>query len=126
MSQHTPPPDPTLSFEHDDHFLGRRILPGQGHPVQSIAAPLNVIEVTYWFHLPRAALQKPPPPLGLTRVRVSPRQRARFMPGFTAAACRRLATAPASLYVNFRTASRWSAGILQRVMAGYISKVQVR
>jgi hypothetical protein len=48
------------------------------------------------------------------------------MPGFTAAACHGLAAAPASLYVNFRTASRWSAGILRRVMAGYVSKVQVR
>jgi hypothetical protein len=30
------------------------------------------------------------------------------------------------LYVNYRTAWRWSSGILRRVMAGYGSKVQVR
>jgi hypothetical protein len=41
-------------------------------------------------------------------------------------ACDRASTAPASSRVYFRTAWRWSSGILRRVMAGYGSKVQVR
>ena len=52
----------------------------------------------------------------------------RFMFGFTLLTRSRrvTSTAPVSSRVHFRTASRWSARTLQRVMAGYGSKVQVR
>ena len=59
-------------------------------------------------------------------VQLWPAQRTRVMFGFTLKACDRASTAPASSQVYFRTASRWSACILQRVMSGYDSKVQVR
>ncbi len=52
--------------------------------------------------------------------------RVRLLFGCMAAVCHRLATAPASSYVNFRIALRWKTRILQRVMAGYVRKVAVR
>ncbi len=73
-----------------------------------------------------AAPQQPAPPLGCMLVEVWPAQRTRFMFGLTVKACDRASTVDASSHMYLRTASRWSSGILRRVMAGYGSKVQVQ
>ena len=72
------------------------------------------------------ALPQPPPPVDHTQFALWPAQRARGMPELTATACHRLSTAPASLNVYFRVASGWRALILDRVVSGYINKIQVR
>ena len=95
-----------------------------------IAAPFKLVAPALHFARGRAAAgaapQQPAPPVGCIIVQLLPAQRTRFMFGFTLKACDRASTAPASSHVYFRTASRWSSGILRRVMAGYGSKVQVR
>ncbi len=59
-------------------------------------------------------------------VELWPAQRTRFMFGLTVKACNRASTVDASAIEHFRTASRWSSGILRHVVKGYIGKVQVR
>jgi hypothetical protein len=70
------------------------------------------------------ALPQPPPPVDLTQFALWPAQRLRGMSELTATACHRLSTAPASLNVYFRVASGWRALILDRVVSGYINKIQ--
>ncbi len=43
-----------------------------------------------------------------------------------ATACRRLTTAPACMYVIYRTTGRWAAWIMERVTQVRVKKVQVR
>jgi hypothetical protein len=120
---------PPLTFTYHDRFLGKAVRIPVVQLLQ-IAAPLMLITPALHFARGRAAAGAPPqhpaPPVDCTRVELLLAQRTRFMFGFTLKACNRASTAPASSYVYFRTASRWSAGILRRVMAGYGSKVQVR
>ena len=47
------------------------------------------------------------------------------MCGCVAFACRRLATAPAGVYVVYRTTERWAAWIMERVTRGHVRRVQV-
>ncbi len=120
---------PPLTFTYHDRFLGKAVcIPVVQH--LQIAAPLRLVTPALHFARGRAAAgaapQHPAPPVGCMIVQLWPAQRTRFMFGFTLKACDRASTAPASSQVYFRTASRWSACILQRVMAGYDSKVQVR
>jgi hypothetical protein len=122
------PPGP-FTFTYHDLFLGKAVcIPVLQH--LQIAAPLMLVTPALHFARGRAAAgaapQHPAPPLGCMMVQLWPAQRTRFMFGFTLKACDRASTAPASSQVYFRTASRWSACILQRVMSGYDSKVQVR
>ena len=112
--------------------LGNAVLISQNRILQhlQIAAPLMLVAPALHFARGRAAAggapQQPAPPVGCMLVELWPAQRTRFMFGLTVKACDRASTAPASSRVYFRTASRWSSGILRRVMAGYGSKVQVR
>jgi hypothetical protein len=124
--------DPPLTFTYHDRFLGKAVLISQDRILQhlQIAAPLKLVTPALHFACGRAAAgaapQQPAPPVGCMLVELWPAQRTRFMFGLTLKACDRASTAPASSRVYFRTASRWSSGILRRVMAGYGSKVQVR
>ncbi len=122
-------PPPPLTFTYHDRFLGKAVCIPVAHHLQS-AAPLMLVTPALHFARGRAAAgaapQQPAPPVGGMLVELWPAQRTRFMFGLTVKACDRASTAPASLLVHFRTASRWSTGILRRVMAGYGSKVQVR
>jgi hypothetical protein len=118
------------TFEYHDHFLGKVLaIPiGQRHQLD---APL--IFVNAWLRFSRGrcaalgtALPQPPPPFDHTQAALWPAQRARGMPELTATTCRRLSTAPASLNVYFRVASGWRALILDRVVSGYMNKIQVQ
>jgi hypothetical protein len=124
-----PPPPPPLTFTYHDSFLGKAVCIPVVHHLQS-ATPLMLLTPALHFARGRAAagaaFQQPAPPVGCMLVEVWPAQHTRFMFGFTLKACDRASTAPASSHVYFRTASRWSAGILQRVMAGYASKEQAQ
>ncbi len=113
-------------FEYHDHFLGKAMCIPVAHHLQ-ISPPLMLLTSALHFARgPGAPPQQPAPPVGCMLVELWPAQRTRFMFGLTVKACDRASTAPASSRVYFRTASRWSSGILRRVMAGYGSKVQVR
>ncbi len=46
--------------------------------------------------------------------------------GFTVNVCDRASIVDASAIEYLRAASRWRTSILERVMSGYVSKVQVR
>ena len=118
------------TFEYQDHLLGKvSVIPvAQRHQLD---APL--IFVKAWLRLSRGsraalgtALPQPLPPVDRTQFALWPAQRVRGMPELTAKACHRLSTAPASLNVYFRVASGWRALILDRVVSGYINKIQVR
>ena len=118
------------TFEYQDHLLGKvSVIPvAQRHQLD---APL--IFVKAWLRFSRGrhaalgtALPQPPPPVDHTQFALWPAQRARGMPELTAMACHRLSTAPASLNVYFRVASGWRALILDRVVSGYMNKIQVR
>jgi hypothetical protein len=120
-----------LMFKYHDRFLGKAVcilpVPRQ---IQIMTAPLML--VTRALHLARsraaavAPPQQPAPPIGCMLVELWPAQRTRFMFQFTLKACDRASTAPAGSHVSFRTASHWRASILEYVMKGYASKVQVR
>jgi hypothetical protein len=128
-----PKKKPPVSTDYDDHVLGKtvRILTGHRHPIHSIVRPLHLIEAASWFHLPRGyvapgiKLHQRPPPVAYMQATYWEAQRARLLFGCAAAACHRLSTAPATSHVNPWTASCWRTRILSRVMAGYVSKVQV-
>ena len=118
----------SLMFEYHDRFLGKVVrVPVVQH--LQIVAPLMLVapalRVARGRAAPGTALHQPPLPIGYMQVAFWAAQRARFMPSFTLAACNRLATAPASAHVYFRTAWRWRTRILERVMACHVSKVQV-
>ena len=125
-----------LIIEYHDCFLGRIVRVPVVQLLQTIAirhqidAPLKLVKAASWIRLRRGCagskLPPPPPPAACLQVAVLPSQRARSMPAFTAMACDRASTAPASLNVYSRTASFWRTRILQRVMRGHVSKVLVR
>ena len=115
------------TVEYHDHFLGKvSVIPvAQRHQLD---APL--IFVKAWLRLSRGrraalgtALPRPPPPVDHTLFAL---WRVRGMPELTATACHRLSTAPASLNLCFRMASGWTTLILDRVVSGYINKIQVQ
>jgi hypothetical protein len=118
------------TFEYYDHFLGKVLsIPfAQRHQLD---APL--IFVKAWLHFSRGcraalgtALPQPPPPVGHTQFALWPARRVRCMPELTTTACHRLSTAPANLNVYFRVVSGWRTLILDRVVSGYINKIQVQ
>ena len=99
--------------------------------LHQLTAPLLFVKA--WLRFSRGrraalgtALPQPPPPVDHTQFALWPAQRVRGMPELTATACHRLSTAPASLNVYFRVASGWRALILDRVVSGYINRIQVR
>jgi hypothetical protein len=123
---------PLLTLTYLDRFVGKAVLISPNRILQhlQIAAPLMLVAPALHLARGRAAAgappQQPDPLFGCMPVELWAAQRVRFMFGFTVKACDRASTAPASSHVYFRTASRWSVSILQCVMAGYGSKVQVQ
>ena len=128
------PASAALTFEYHDCFLGRvwRVAVVQGLWLQ-IDAPLQFIQRAWWFHVQktplslRTALHQRPPPV-VDMAAVWPAQRARVMFSLTAMTCQRMSTAPG---VPFRTAYLkwqwlWKTRVFSRVMARYVSKIQVR
>jgi hypothetical protein len=118
------------TVEYQDHFLGKVSVIPVAQRLQ-LDAPLTFVKA--WLRFSRGrraalgtALPQPLPPVDHTQLALWPAQRARGMPELTATACHRLSTAPASLNVYFRVASGWRALILDRVVSGYINKIQVR
>jgi hypothetical protein len=90
-----------------------------------IDAPLQFIQRAWWFHVQktplslRTALHQRPPPVVDMQAALWPAQRARVMFSLTAMTCHRMSTAPG---VPFR----WKTRVFSRVMARYVSKIQVR
>ena len=125
------PASAALTFEYHDCFLGRvlRVAVVLGLWLQ-IDAPLQFIQRAWWFHVQktplslRTALHQRPPPV-VDMAAVWPAQRARVMFSLTAMTCKRMSTAPG---VPFRTACQWlwKMRVFSRVMACYVSKIQVR
>ena len=125
------PASAALTFEYHDCFLGRvlRVAVVRGLWLQ-IDAPLQFIQRAWWFHVQktplslRTALHQRPPPV-VDMAAVWPAQRARVMFSLTAMTCQRMSTAPG---VPFRTACQWlwKTRVFSRVMARYVSKIQVR
>ncbi len=64
-------------------------------------------------------------PLGCVVAECSPCGRLRLMLRCVAFACRRLVTAPAGVYVMYRTTARWAEMVMERVTRGRVKKVQV-
>jgi hypothetical protein len=95
-----------------------------------IMRPLELMQAAAWFFAQQSPGMKrhreePPPPLGYMLTQFSPCVPMRVMCGCVATACRRLATAPAVVYVVYRTTGRWIRLIFERVMRGRVKKVQV-
>jgi hypothetical protein len=96
-----------------------------------IKRPLELIKYHKWFSERQSPGMKrrqeePQPPLGHMLAEFSPCVPVRIMCGCVAAACRRLATAPAGMYVMYRTTGRWAAWMMERVTRGRVKRVQVR
>jgi hypothetical protein len=88
------------------------------------------MQVAAWFFARQSPGMKrhreePPPPLGHMLTQFSPCVPVRVMCGCVSTACRRLATAPAGMYVICRTTGRWAAWIMERVTRGRVRRVQV-
>ena len=125
-----------------DELTGRRMSPlaairdAHGNlqsPAQlraQIMRPLELMQAAAWFFAFQSPGMKrhreePPPPLDYMLTEFSPYVPARVMFGCVAAACRRLTTAPAGVYVVYRTTGRWAAWIMERVTRGRVRRVQV-
>jgi hypothetical protein len=114
----------SLTFAADGKLLSPAQLRAQ------IMRPLELMQAAAWFFQRQSPGMKrhreePPPPLGHMLTQFSPCVPVRVMCGCVATACRRLATAPAGLYVMYRTTGRWAAWIMERVTWGHVKKVQV-
>lgn len=96
--------------------------------ITQIDCPLELIETAAArYHLPsghQLEHEEPWSPVAYMQVDLWPAQRVRTIIGFTATACHRLVTAPASLRLSARTTRRWGTCILVRVMSGYVQKIQ--
>jgi hypothetical protein len=96
-----------------------------------IMRPLELMQAAAWFFARQSPgmkrhLEEPPPPLGHMLTEFSPCVPVRVMCGCVVTACRRLATAPAGMYVIYRTTGRWAGWIMERLAWGRMKKVQVR
>jgi hypothetical protein len=119
------------TVEYQDHLLGKvSVIPVEQR--HQLDAPLLFVKAWLRFSRGRraalgtAALPQPPPPVDHSQLALLPAKLVRGMSELTATACHRLSTAPASLNVYFRVASGWRALILDRVVSGYINRIQVR
>ena len=123
-----------------DRLTGRRVsldlvadgkLQSRQQLYAHIMRPLELMQAAAWFFARQSPGMKrhreePPPPLGHMLTEFSPCVPVRVMCGCVATACRRLATAPAGMYVISRTTGRWAGWIMERVTRGRVKKVQVR
>ena len=123
-----------------DRLTGRRVslaLVADGKlqsPAQlraQIMRPLELMQAAAGFFVQlspgiKRHREEPPPPLSYMLTEFSPCVPVRVMYGCVATACRRLATAPAGIYVISRTTGRWAGWIMERVTRGRVKKVQVR
>jgi hypothetical protein len=130
---------PKNALAFPDCFAGRRFSLDlvAGGKLQSpaqlraqIMRPLELMQAAAWFYARQSPgmkrhREKPPPPLSHMLTQFSPCVPVRLMCGCVATACRRLATAPAGVYVIHRTTGRWVARIMDRVTRGQVNKVQV-
>ena len=94
--------------------------------------PLELMKASAWFFARRSPgikrhREEPPPPLGYMLAEFSPCVPVRVMFGCVSTACRRLVTAPAGVYVFYRTTDCWEKerSIMERVTRGRVKKVQV-
>ncbi len=131
---------PKNALAFPDCFAGRRVSLDlvAGGKLQSpaqlraqIMRPLELMQAAAWFYAWQSPGMKrhreePPPPLGHMLTQFSPCIPVRLMCGCVATACRRLATAPAGVYVVYRTTERWAAWIMDRVTRGRVRRVQVQ
>ena len=124
-----------------DHLTGRRVslvlvADGKLQPPAQLRAQikraLELMKTAAWFFTQRSPgikrhREEAPPPfsVGLMLTEFSPCVPVRLMFGCVAIVCRRLATAPAGVYVMYRTTGRWAAWIMERVTRGHVKKVQV-
>jgi hypothetical protein len=127
-----------LSFP--DRLTGRRVslalvadgeLQSRQQLYAHIMRPLELMQAAVWFFVRESPGMKrhreePPAPLGHMLTQFSPCVPVRVMCGCVAAACRRLATAPAGMYVISRTTGRWAGWVIERVTRGRVRRVQVR
>jgi hypothetical protein len=95
-----------------------------------IKRPLELMKAAAWFFARQSTGMKrhreiPPPPLGHMLTEFSPCVPVRVMFGCVAAACRRVATAPAGMRVFYRTTDFWEGLIMERVTRGRVRRVQV-
>ena len=93
-----------------------------------IKSPLELMQAAAWFFVRQSPGVKwnqevPPPPLCYMLTQFSPCVPLRVMYGCVVTACRRLATAPASVHVMNRTTWRWLAWIMERVTWGPAARV---
>ena len=95
--------------------------------------PLKLVEAAVWFGSQRSQgkrRREEPPlntlPFGYIRAEYSPATRVRVMFGCATAACQRLSTSPGELCVPARSTRRWAELTMDRVMRGYVRKVEVR
>jgi hypothetical protein len=131
---------PSIALSFTDHFIGRRVslctdaegypLPPAGQRAQ-IKRPLELMKAAAWFFERRSPgikrhREEPPMPLGHMLTEFPPSVPVRLMFGCVATACRRLATAPASMKVFYRTMWRWAGWIMERATRCRGSRVQVR
>ena len=131
---------PSIAMTYTDHFIGKRLLfsfDADGNPLTpseqraQIKRSLELIKAAAWFLSRRSPgikrhREEPPPPLGYMLTEFPPCVPVRVMCGCVATACRRLATAPAGVYVVHKTTWRWTGWIMERVTRGRVSSVQVR
>jgi hypothetical protein len=130
----------TIHLSFSDQFIRKRVplwldadgipLPPTGQRAQIMCA-IELMQAAAWFFARQSPgikrhREEPPPPLGYMLREFSPCVPVRVMCGCVATACRRLATAPAGMYVIYRTTWRWAAWIMERVTRGHVKKVQVR
>ncbi len=117
---------PPLTFEYHDHFLGKTVCIPVVHHLR-IDAPLMLVKSTLHYARGRSAAAAGAAPHGPPlHVALFAAQRVRFMFGLAVKASSRASVVDGSAIEYLRAASRWSSGILRRVVAGYGSKVQVR
>jgi hypothetical protein len=128
---------PKNALAFPDHLTGRLVIVGPDGMLPSpkqlraqIKRPLKLVQAAAWFFARQSPGMKrhreePPPPLGYKLTEFSPCVPVRVMCGCVATVCRRLATAPAGVYVMYRTTGRWAAWIMERVTRGRVKKVQV-
>jgi len=129
----------SIPISFPDRLTGRRVsldlvadgkLQSRQQLYAHIMRPLELMQAAAWFFARQSPGMKrhreePPPPLGYMLTEFSPCVPVRVMCGCVATACRRLATAPAGMYVISRTTGRWAGWIMERVTRGRVKKVQV-